>query len=244
MIPSLKNPKLRLERAKEHLDILHVEIREFLNTKPPSITTEENTQDGLYILRCQIPTIDPRLAIIAGDAVDNLRSVLDHIAWQVALTIGRRPYKRTAFPIVDENTTKKMRTFDDITKDIPPTAIDKIKAFQPYHRGTSYKTHPLWILDELCNINKHRVIPAEGTCVEFKIPKGIVPTFQSALNNCYIVATPISVKAQMQFTPAPTFDILLGSRIDGLVISIRELTKIYEYIRGEVLPTFVRFFPE
>jgi hypothetical protein len=243
MIPSLKNPELKVERAKEHLDVLNVKLREFTETEPFSITTEENLQKSLYIMRLHIPTIDPKLAILAADAVYNLRSALDHIAWQLALTIKTRPYVHTAFPIIDVNKPEKMRKFDMITKDIPSIAIDEIKTFQPYLRGTDYKGDLLWKLDKLCNIDKHRIIPAQGTALNFKIPEGIKPRI-GTMNDDYIVAMPIAVKAQMQFAPPFTTDILFGSEVDGLVISVGELSKIYDYVRDDVIPRFLRFFTE
>lgn len=243
MKPSLKNPKLKIERSKEHLDVLYSELIKFLDTKPCRITTKEDAQNALYIMRIHMPTIDSRLAILAGDAIDNLRSALDHIAWQLALTNGGRPHNRTAFPVVDVNTTEKMRTFSNVTRDITAEAVNEIKALQPYLRGASYQSDLLWKLDKLCNINKHRVVPAECTSLDFKIPKGIKPTF-GTLNDEYIVEMPIAVKAQMQFAPPPTYDIVLGSKIDGCVISIWELSDIYKYVRDNVLPRFTRFFPK
>jgi hypothetical protein len=243
MTPSLNNPKLRVKRAKEHLDVLHVKVKEFTDTKPPHVSVHEDIQNALYVLQIKLPIIDPKLAIIAGDAIYYLRSSLDHIAWQLALLTTDRPYDLTAFPVIDDKTSKKMSKFRRITKNIPSDAVDEIDALQPYHRGASYKDDLLWKLDKLCNIDKHRVIPAEGTSLDFQIPRDVTPSL-SRLNDTYTVTMPISVKTRMQFAPNPTFDIQLGSRVDGLVISIGELPDIYKYIRDIVFPKFSRFFPQ
>lgn len=241
MTPSLKNPKLKIERAKEHLDVLNTELVKFIDTKPFSITTEEDSKNSIYRMRIKYEVINPKLAIIAGDTIYQLRSALDHIAWQLALITGRRPYDRTSFPIVDKNTPEKMRRFDSITQSIPIAAINEIKLLQPYLRGSAYKTDLLWKLDKLCNIDKHRVIPAHGTVLDFKVPKSVNPSFL-ALNNEAIVEMPIEVKAQMQFAPNPTINVLLGSEVDGLVIRITKLPEIYEYVQDNVFPRFARFF--
>lgn len=245
MKPSLKNPKLKIERAKEHLDILDNELIKFQDAKPFRVTCYENIEHTLYIMKCEIPIIDPRLAIIAGDAVYNLRSALDHIAWQLALTTTDTPRDRTAFPIVDVNTSKKRTTFDNITGDIPIEAINEIKLLQPYNRGTSYQADLLWQLDKLCNIDKHRVITAQGTAIDFKIPKSLdaKSLIFNRLDDAYVIAMPIAFKTQMQVAPVPIPDVVLGSQVDGLTISVRELGKIYKYVRDTVLPKFVRFFP-
>jgi hypothetical protein len=243
MIPSLKHPKLRIERAKEHLDVLYAKIIEFQKMKPFQVTDYKDSKNALYIRKFDIPIIDLRLAVVAGDAINNLRSALDHIAWQLALTIMERPHDRTAFPIVDKDTAEKMRRFDSIVRDIPTKAIDEIKMLQPYQRGDAYKDDVLWKLDKLCNINKHRVIPAQGTAIDSKIPKNIDIRY-GTFNNKPAVFMPISVKTKMNLAPQPTLDVIFGSGVDGLVISFRELGNIYNYVRDSVLPRFARFFPE
>ena len=101
-------------------------------------------------------------------------------------------------------------------------------------------------MHKLCNIDKHRVIPAQGTAIDFKLPKSLNASdcIFSRLDDAYIVAMPIAFKAQMQLAPLPTADILLGSEVDGLVVSVRDLAKIYKYVRDTILPRFMRFFPE
>jgi len=34
--------------------------------------------------------------------------------------------------------------------------ISEIELLQPYHHGDQFNLHPLWILNKLANINKHR----------------------------------------------------------------------------------------
>lgn len=244
MEPSLKNPILKIERAKQHLDILDLRIKEFQELNPFQITKFEDPKNGLYILRLHIPIIDLHLAIIASDAIYSLRSALDQIAWQLALTKTNKPHERTAFPIIDEETTKKLKRFEDVTGDIPNEAIMEIKALQPYLRRQSYKDDLLWKLDKLCNIDKHRVIPASGTALDFKIPKNITSDelVYGRDNNDYLVAMPIRFKAQMEFALPPTTDIILGSEADGLTLSVRELPNIYKFVRDSIIPRFARFF--
>jgi len=177
MRPSLKNPGLKIERAKEHLDILSTEIVRFRKNNPVRVVDYEDSKNGLYIRQIEAPIIDPKLAIIAGDAVYSLRSALDHVAWQLALLTKAKPYSSTCFPIIDEDTADKLRRFKTATKDIPYEAVEHIKDFQPYNKRQSYKTDFLWMLDKLCNIDKHRVIPAEGTAVDFKVPKNVDLSF-------------------------------------------------------------------
>jgi len=243
MTPSLKYPKLKIERAKEHLDALDSKLKEFLNSNPVQVTTEEDLQKGLYTLRLQAPIIDPKLAVIASDAIRNLRSALDHIVWQLALTVKERPSRQTKFPIIDRDIPHNMKRFKINTENIPDSAIDEIKAVQPYLRGAAYNDDLLWKLDKLCTIDKYRVLPAQGTALDnILIPKGVDAQFGSS-DGIFTVTVPIDFKTQMNTTPPPSADILFGSEIDGIVISVRELLLIYDYVQDSVLPRFLRFFP-
>ncbi|MBC8280046.1 MAG: hypothetical protein H8E48_04595 [Chloroflexi bacterium] len=241
---SIDDPWLHIERAKEHLQDLDAKISEFVEANPFRVTAYEDVHNATYIMRLRIPIIDLKLAVIAGESIYNLRVALDHIAWQLALTNKDRPHDRTAFPVVDENTVDKMRRFDRITRDIPGAAVDVIRTLQPYHRGSDFTESPLWKLDKLCNIGKHRVIPAQGTALEFKIPKNVDTSLISlnALKDEYIVTMPLSVKTQMQRAPLPAADIVFGSRVDGITINAEGLAKLYDFVRDEVYPTFTGFF--
>lgn len=41
-------------------------------------------------------------------------------------------------------------------KGVNPGAIAEIQSLQPYHYGQDFEKAMLWVLDDLCNINKHR----------------------------------------------------------------------------------------
>ncbi len=246
MIPSLSNPKLKIERAKEHLENLEIKLREFQDSTPFRVTTYEVSQDSSFVIRCQIPIIDTKLAVIAGDAMYNLRSALDHIAWQLALIKAEKPFEHTAFPVIDENKPQKIKRLEDITRDIPTEAVSEIKGLQPYLKGTAFRDDLLWKLDKLCNIDKHRVIPASGTALDIKIPKEIDRdkiVFRT-VGGAYEIVLPISVRDQMKSFPPPVPDVLFGSKADGLEVSVREFANIFDYVRDTIMPKFTRFFPQ
>ena len=74
-------PKLRLQRAREHIQQFAFEAGEFLKTNPYRIVKErytENAQEYLS-LRFRVSQQPPkRLGIIAGDIIHNLRAILDN----------------------------------------------------------------------------------------------------------------------------------------------------------------------
>jgi uncharacterized protein YbcI len=94
----------------------------------------------------------------AGDVVVNLRGALDHLAYQ--LTKVHRPRitvkqeRDISFPICkDQATYEKARKA--VEKLVGPEAIKLIDALKPYKGGNE----ALFRLNELNNINKHKLLP-------------------------------------------------------------------------------------
>src|SRR5208337_2018550 len=66
--------------------------------------------------------------------------------------------RRIQFPIFkldDDGCRKRLSLF-------PSTVATELDTFQPHRRGNSYGDHPLWQLNELWNMDKHRAIPVNA----------------------------------------------------------------------------------
>ena len=48
------------------------------------------------------------------------------------------------------------RSFNSAVEGVPSAAIDEIRRLQPARLGTDFRLDPLWQLNELSNIAKHR----------------------------------------------------------------------------------------
>jgi hypothetical protein len=102
-----------------------------------------------------------QLGLMIGDCLHNLRSALDHLALELAVAytvpLPAPAFETSEFPIFWK---RPMNTGEEKAKIgfIHPNAIKLIKSIQPYHRGTDYKKDPLWILNELERIDKHRTL--------------------------------------------------------------------------------------
>jgi hypothetical protein len=97
--------------------------------------------------------------LIIGDAVHNLRSALDHLAWQLveshaAITPGAPgPDENTAFPIYQTAPKKKFAALAKV-QGMGPGAVSLLESLQPYNCGDN----TLWELSKLDNIDKHRLL--------------------------------------------------------------------------------------
>ncbi|AQU06091.1 hypothetical protein [Dehalococcoides mccartyi] len=242
MTPSLANINPKLQRAKEHLDSLLSQMSSFIQNNPPRVVIEEDQENHLCILKTYCPKIDTRFGIIVGEFTHNLRSSLDNLVWQLALSSTHNPNKHICFPVSETNDPDTRKLIKYSTCGIHPEAIKLIETLQPYNDGDNFKQNSLWKLNKLWNIDKHRVIPNIGTVLDSYIPKDVKPIKTEVHNGIVYVWLPISVMTKMTSAPSPIFDIQFGSKDDGLVLNYTDLRKIYTDITVDIIPQFERFF--
>src|ERR1051325_3198101 len=94
--------RVKVERAKQHLRDLEVVRNSFINGNSYRIEREYHQQAGHNIYRVfDIQTPPAEIGLLAGDVIHNLRSALDHLAYQLVYVNGAAHSKQTAFPIWD-----------------------------------------------------------------------------------------------------------------------------------------------
>jgi hypothetical protein len=244
----MDDPKRKLEWAYEHLKRLDGELNSLCT--PPNacaITREDDLENERHILCMKLPELDS-LALIVGDLFYNMRASLDQLVWSLARLRGIPD--GTQFPVLEVLNTDTFKRFSRQTTGVPEDAICEIKFLQPYNRGTAYKTHPLWRLNEMCNLDKHRRIPVDRQEVITYFP-GLTPAdFATGLvsattptDDSYIMSVPLAMKDKLNFDPTLTITIKFGGDISGISESAHGIAEIYAFIAKEVFPRFTRFFP-
>jgi len=154
MSDRLKGIELKLKRAKHHVLDIDARIRSSRSASPYGIVPEEDPQAGEIAFKLACPVIElDEIGLIAGESVHQLRSSLDHLAWQLVLAKGGTPDESTQFPIY-KSPPKKKSKFSGMVKGIDPKAINLINALQPYQSGND----DLWRLQALDNFSKHRLL--------------------------------------------------------------------------------------
>ena len=152
----------KVERAKFHISDLQREVRRFLDTNPYKITIKRDPESRKPIYYVSnVEQAPGSIALIAGDAIQNLMSALDHLAYQLVCVstndIPPRP-NRIYFPFADSPTeyeTIKTRKIEGARQDI----FDAIDLIKPYKGGNDL----LWSLCRLNNIEKHRLLLTVGS---------------------------------------------------------------------------------
>ena len=152
----LERIKLKVERAKEHIRELGRSIQAFRDSNPYGFIIEDDLQTGDKVHRLEIRKETPDcFALLIGDAVHNLRSALDHLAWQLVIANGQVPISGpggTQFRIY--NPSPKPKPMQGKIQGISADAQKLIDGIKPYRGGND----DLWALEQLDVIDKHKLL--------------------------------------------------------------------------------------
>lgn len=170
----------RAKRAQEHLEAIKGELRGYYSTDVNATTGEYHPHNDLGPFSLVIPSIRVRLNTLVGEFLHDLRSALDHLAWQLVVEAGNEPNPEgTHFPILRERPTSRregVEAMPSIKGGISSAARALVHEAQPYQWDAAYAKHPLWILHQLWNIDKHRYVILKGGSMFFRI-HGSPPPF-------------------------------------------------------------------
>jgi hypothetical protein len=149
---------LKVERAKKHILELEAEYDSFRKDRPYRIDfkTDPETHSRIYYLADAKP-IPKSFSPILGDALNNLRSCLDHAVYAM-VQVGQPNVIKPSdiyFPIVSGSAAEYNSRFKRTKAGLRQDAINAIDAVAPYMGGAGeYYCH----LAQLNNVDKHRLL--------------------------------------------------------------------------------------
>jgi hypothetical protein len=180
MKPSLDACITKVDRAKEHIYNINDQIvAGKIKIDPRSIRAKHHvklahsgaiaTNEILFHIVGSAPAVPLIFSILAGETVYQLRSALDHLVYQlVTVHMKKPPSFNSAFPVVGKGRMTKhgwrsaadeyMAQTGRLKQEVSGAAETFINQLQPFHRGDAYHGDPLWMLNELNNTDKHRVL--------------------------------------------------------------------------------------
>lgn len=261
----LESAILKAEWAHEHLKMLDKNVRETLDPDGKGIVGNLDPDRSSYIFRREVSksTVDAwRLTV--GNIVCDLRTSLDHIAYQLALQTTKCPsdLARIEFPIF----VKKPNESDlaKRTKHFKANAIEQVKRFQPYN-GTDRsfyvndaasglpdtanpKAHVLWVIGKLAGIDKHRyitIVPMQAGFQGFNNRDN--GDIRVRFDDAGIVAEVFGTfdpaeQLQPRVTLEPQVEIAEADHI--IHYDFATLHKAYHLIADVVIPAFSDILPE
>jgi hypothetical protein len=185
----LYGPILKLHVANDKIADLRSQIEGCVTSKLNTVRFEDDPDGPHKLIRLVVGSPpDPKWDVEIGAIAVLLRSVLDVAVTQLSRRIAGRP-KKPQFPIFLWRTRKsgngtyvKDRGGARMVAHLPPDEQAIIERAQPYHAGNLRWRHPLWLLHELSNVDKHNALTAAScsigstafTFIPLRVPAGIM----------------------------------------------------------------------
>ena len=249
----LDSVRQKIARSAEHLKTVETEVQRYFHKKPCNVVAEFDTKSnrviGKFVVTSPVPDSIP---IILGDALQNLRSSLDYLIWELVLAANGSPSEKHMFPICTTldafNNQINRGRLDGVT----PDALAVIQAMQPYHMGQDAISHVLAVLDSFCNINKHRRILLTALATHFSrteivsstVGRSIQTTLSPRYHNAEIFASHAITEGgeEMEMQGDAVFFVTFneGAAKDIEIANCTNL--IWRFVDKAAIPSFERFF--
>ncbi len=247
----LRSVYAKLDRAEMQLYEAKGILRDYLSGEPYTVIPETDPVQGF---RFYVKGISPPLllSVVAGELLHNLRSCLDHLAWQLASLSGNTGTRATSFPIHETVPTAKDNE-PVLPQILPLPGVSlQVRQFlaevQPYQWGEhdAEVEHPLCLLNSLNNFDKHRTVVYGGERFGrwFKEhPKGRRVRRLHQFDDGVVFEV---IGDDMQVTGQVTLEVGLrrGPPSDAKLLPVFEtLMQIFLYVRDDVVTPAATFFP-
>jgi len=178
---NLDSVNAKLQRADQHNQFLHNEIAAWMATNSYVTRPVVSSDNTRYSIVAYLTGKEPPLqawTLVAGDCLHNLRCVLDHLVYAIAVhQSGANPppvENKLQFPIADSHANFQSSTFRIASLSAPVQAA--IESVQPYNRTHPKLPPPLAVLRDLENIDKHRFLRLAYTGIgDIDVELGGVP---------------------------------------------------------------------
>jgi hypothetical protein len=177
----LDGPRLKVRRAESEIEAFRRGEEVFWKEAHYKVVRAEfNPKTQKYAYRLSMKVAPPQeLGVLIGEMAHDLRSALDGLVYQLALLKTKTPASNTQFPIFLVGRTKRRRRgkrggliphFEgmglsdgrSMIRDLRPEHQAMIERLQPYKRGRGHHRDPLFLLREINNADKHRLIQVVG----------------------------------------------------------------------------------
>jgi hypothetical protein len=150
----------KLDRAEEHMAELKLRLVAHMSRPDVVVGRVEYRPDKPgkenLLTHVTVQGLPHSVPVIAGDVVHNLRSALDHVAWQLVIINGGTPVepgtgrRATQFPIL-RDPPKQL----EVAGGISAAALEVVREAQPY-ACSDWRGRLLAALQHISNTDKHR----------------------------------------------------------------------------------------
>lgn len=202
VFPELEGCEGKLARARFHMEVLNEEIASAARLDKHAITVEDDPNTSEYVFKVVgLQPSNPDWGYIAGDCIHNLRTVLDHLVYQLAvLAVGNGltddEARSCMFPMHDNPDSFKSAAKRRI-KLLRPGEQTRIAELQPFNAADPSLWPPmpgyvpgiphgvplaLGALETLDVIDKHRLVHATWRAAQwFRAEEPPIPLVGSTM---------------------------------------------------------------
>jgi hypothetical protein len=250
----------RLHRSEDQLQVVVKRVNTFLAGGPGDMALELDRQRRPVVRVVKARTPEDDLSLAIGEYVYSVRSALDHLAYQLAVLHTGDPLpapiaETSQFPIAKSGPHFR-RIAPGRLKGVSASARAAIERLQPYHRQTMPDARALALLNDLCNVDKHRMLhPTASMLVGSQF--GIEATGYFELRGIEVFPRELRSGAMLarftgRFDGAVTFthnmalDVGFGRDCAAITARKRSVVASLAYIRHfvvtELMPALTAFF--
>lgn len=224
----MESVRYKLRWAQYHHDALKVARDRYFDAAEGKISADATG----HAIAVMAPDLPWEIPYIVGDCLQNLRSCLDYLARELCAASGSNTADHTSFPVCKTAECFGNKISKRAMDGISVSARAEIESLQPYITGGDPARSKLWVLHELCNINKHRRVFLSVIQV-YEVPPPNPPAGH--------YDAPIGFSDQVKVDRKLMADIALK---EGVVdMRILEFTNdLLGFIQRLVLPRFEKFF--
>lgn len=220
----------KMKRARVLFDQARDRLIRYYQTQPGEIVQSPDKTEYLFRETSPIPV---EISLTMGDCLQNVRSTLDYLVGELAISNGGSITTKHMFPICSKPKSFKDALDRKRLEFLPGDAVSLIKEMQPFN-APNPESHSLAVLEELVNLNKHRRIVLTALSGSDAIPDVAIPYM------------PIIVRKWRDGRPVQDLPFWAYLVIGDTYASGIEITHcvnvLADYVGNDVIPRFERFF--
>ena len=222
----------KMYRFKEHFESLEQVLETFYNAEIEKVRTLQSVEQLQAFQAAS--EVGKRVPLIIGDCLQNMRSSLDYLIWELVKANSCEPGSKHMFPIHQRRADYTEAIKRGRLEGINEKAAAMIWKLQPFHHSCTERNRTmLAVLDQLTNINKHRHIL--GMLKQTSVSTGeLSPRHYMNIG----VVNPLDLTDKQNLISYIAFD---DAPVKGLEVS-SVLDSLSRYLVKEVFSRFEEFF--